>query len=1042
MLNLPNTKRPTKNGSTKTKLSSPTTRKATLPSHLGGGSYNITIPGTITKSKRGTGGVKSEPGKERDHIVPVSLGGTSDKDNIRVTGDNPAELETQVWKDYEAGKLTLGQARLKILTYKQNREKVFGIDEKDTSVGRNFFKSLGPTIKNFAKDAFQSVGRSAVSVSMDITKEKERTPTGPVERFFLGKDIVKPASQRVAENELTIKDTLPNKYDKLALPAAFAGVVGSIAADVVPGGKPGKSVVSYINKSNKKVFTELTEAELKVLRNEVKNIPTAKGGYQIHLDADTPQLRSNAQQISRTEFLSGHPQAKEVFTNASKGQRYIKQPNGKFAGSEAGFIKAPDIMDTKVGESLYPIKSTDEATQKAFQKWDRKTLAAKQLGTIDATKVKGNFDDILKYESGGNNPQLKSYFDEMHELANTRGLPTGYRSNYVMQVYKNDPDEVTEAMAKYLKDKGVPDQIIRNYVDGKDVPDVIAKRFQLTPGFSKQRVFPDYKTAMEYGLKPKYKTIPEIAGHYREQLESTVANKEFLDTLIKQKKLVNSFDATSDMIAVDLPFSPKGYYAKPEFAKVLNGLFRNEATLGIGQKSLKLAADTSRFAQKMVLSGGLPKSNVNFFAIGQLVKELTSGNLKAIPAFVRSNVNPWSISYFRKEQQTLLEMANQGIDVGNNIGAYDQAYKGFLDNKGFKEVIGDGFSKLFDEKTFASFIPQLQIETFKSAKLKGLKKGMLPSEAQEFAAEVVRASHGIFENVGRSKGTEDFLSAAFLAPKFREGIVNTLLNTAKSVSTEIRNPAYYKNRRLFAGMVITYGAYNALNKKLNGHYMWENEAGHESELMLEREDGEIIYIPFMPSFTAFPRALASAGINLAKGDFKTAGNKIGSLFSIPVKTTIELVNNRDYFNDAIWEDSDSKLDKLRKIAAYAGLAILHPFPRELLKHFQKDKPWHQTVARMMELPMKFSSRERIETDKFYRELEAQDAEKKKVREAFRPTYDEIRTLVNEGRTGEAKELVDSLSDEDYELYKNMKQSEKAKATRAKNLEKSLNLPSQ
>lgn len=84
------------------------------------------------------------------------------------------------------------------------------------------------------------------------------------------------------------------------------------------------SYASYIDNDGNKVVTRLSDRELEVLADEIRTIPTAKdGNSQIHLDARTPVLEEmvnngEVKMLNRDEFVSGHPQAKEVFNVTSK----------------------------------------------------------------------------------------------------------------------------------------------------------------------------------------------------------------------------------------------------------------------------------------------------------------------------------------------------------------------------------------------------------------------------------------------------------------------------------------------------------------------------------------------------------------------------------------------------------------------------------------------------------------------------------------------------------------------------------------------------
>ena len=728
-----------------------------------------------------------------------------------------------------------------------------------------------------------------------------------------------------------------------------------------------------------------------------------------------------------------------------KTKSQLKQlwDKGGLLADQRGTAELPKFMVT-AAESIAPIKHQDETVQSLFKNWTRKLLKSEQTANEyikKIPKVSDDFDTILKYESGAGTKHsdvIKKEFDKLYEVAKKNDIDIPYKENYIPQVYNNSTKEVMEAMSKYMADQGVDTKVVEDYLTGiKELPEIISNRLKLNPNFSKKRAFPSYKVAMEYGLTPKYKQPSQLLANYKLDLEKTIANKKFLDNLASEGKIVSVYKAGGDFQAVNLPFSPKGYYAKPKLAKLLNGMFRNEEMLGLTETGFKAGATLSKTMQEIVLSAGIPFTNINFFTIGQLVKNLTAGETKAAMAFIRSNFNSTSIKYFQKNAPYLEKMANQGIDIVKNVARYDDVYKKFKDVKGLSDKIGYVWNKMFEEKTFKSFIPQMQVETFKGVYDNALKK-MKPEEAEKFAAKTTKAFYGLFENVGRGKGTEDVISSAFFAPKFREGIIMTLFNTGKSVTTEIFNPAFRKNRNLIAGMLLGYGSYNALNKKLSGHYMWENPPGKEFDLMIPTEQGvegdDVVYMPFMPSFLAFARNMASGAIATVKGDISTAKQKFGSLFSMPVKLLAEIWANKDYFGREIYDPEAEKKTQAKQIAGYvfgfsdkgASGGINHPFVRETFNQIFTEKPLYQSMAEAMEMPLKFSTMSKIEKQKFYDAIRKKQAEEKKIKDDFKPRYEEVKGLLDAGNIEKATELTEEMTTEEYSLYKSYKRSDKAR----------------
>ncbi len=803
--------------------------------------------------------------------------------------------------------------------------------------------------------------------------------------------------------------------------------------------------VDYVSKKNTETTKVKTaEADEKALERISKNAETEKQAQiekaeradRIKKDLEATQKRLVDERNYKLDYKQKVKEARQVS------------------------IKKDSLFQT-LKRSLAPVKHLDKKTQNIFRDWKRRLLVGKELAEANAKEFgnipeKKGMDIINAYEAGKDteySKDLKTAFDSLFKQARAEGLDLPYRDNYLPHVYDENSIEIKNAIANYMADKGVEKYIIDDYMDGIGVltPEMAAS-LKLNPSFTKERSFNTYAQAAEYGLHPKYKNPAQLVGHYRQELEKALANREFMKELETNAKILPASIAPREWDEIKLTYGGDRWFAPKEFAKVINGQIGDVENLGFIDKSFNITANVSKKMQEIALSAGVPKSNINFFSTGIAIKELTSGNIKALSPFIRANFNNRSIKYFEKNSEVIKDMANQGIDLSNRLGNYADAYNSFSgrlsdlkkagkkisdptnDNiKEFasqiKDLAGDSFDKLFNEKTFASFMPQLYIQTFKDASKKAVKKGLSKAEADEFAAGVVRNIFGLVESLGRTRQTEDKLSATFFAPKFRESLINVILNNVKSITTQIGNPKFYRNRRLVLGMAITYGLYNALNQKLNkGDSIWENENGHEFDLKIPRKNGEIVYIPFMPSQLAFARNMISGVINTAKGDLKTATQKFGGLFSMPVKTTTEIITNADYFGREIYKDTDTSLKKAEKIALYVGLSVNHPYIKEIVNQIGDKKPLYQSISIALEAPLKFSTQDAIAKSQFYDAMDKLKIEDIRAKEKFMPTYDKIRSTYDSGDQDGASEMIEDLSDEDYAIYKSIRATAKRAET--------------
>ena len=706
-------------------------------------------------------------------------------------------------------------------------------------------------------------------------------------------------------------------------------------------------------------------------------------------------------------------------------------------------IKELSFLDKMVGQSLNPLKYTDKITQNIFNNWNKKI----QKGSIRADKEAKEFtnipitdgiDTILKYEAGEDtkySKDIKEKFDALRDEAQTRGVDLGFRENYLPHVYNENAKEIGEKIRKYLTDKGLTEDQITAYENGEMLPESITKALKINPFFSKERVFPTYKVAMEYGLTPKYTNVAQLVGHYVEELETIVANNELVTELEQAGKILPFEDAPIlkwDM--VNLPFSKKGYMAPPNVARVINGLFgKQEPTLWTYMAKL------SKKMQEIKLSAGLPYTTVNFFAIGQLVKEITAGNFKATNAFFRANFDRKSMSWLEENRNYIYMMAKQGINLRETIDSWENLYNNLSDIKGIGNKSGEIFDRAFNKKTFMSFMPMMQIQLFKDTYNAFIKKGYTADIAEEFAGRVVSNNFGLSRFSGRSKTTQDKLSAVFFAPTFREGIINTLFNTGKAGADIVKNagglrvpldPALIQNRKLLAGMTISYVLYTLLNAGLNDdgddengkEWMSENPKNRKFALRIPTDDGTIVYIEFMPSFLAFARNMFSGTYGLATGDFDTAKQKYGSVFSMPIKTASEIWANADYFDRPIYKETDTGAQKTLKIAKYLGLSVMHPYITETINQIQDKKPLYQSVVTGLELPLKFSTKDKEATSEYYDALDKKAKENARAKEKVQPIYDKVQELKAQNKYTEATALVNNLSEDDQIIYNKIKQN--------------------
>jgi hypothetical protein len=821
-------------------------------------------------------------------------------------------------------------------------------------------------------------------------------------------------------------------------------------------------------------------------RNKQSFLSDARGKRDEKIANKTIDSMANRSERHINELLGDKQKREERIKKAIEKE---KETQAKLKAQEESVAKYAEMvnkahLDANVKENLItkfkavfsPISQTDPVTKQIYFNWETSKLTAKEDANkvYEQYKAKPNNDlpSIHDYENGAQTPWIRNAFDDLYSEAKNAGLNLYYKENYIPHVYNEKPEVIKKAVVKYMEDQKVAKEIVDQFKETGEIPEVIAIRLKIRPNFQKIRTFDDYKTAMDYGLTPKFNTVAEHLAYYREEMGKTLANQKLIDDLIANGKLLDAYDAPESWVEVKLPGRMRRtYYGQKNLAESLNGQFRDEENLSFSQVLFKRVAGASKLMQEIKLSAGLPGTNINFFSIGQAIKMLTTGvgdlakldlkgantSLKASTAFLRANFNGQSIKWLKSNQKYIDLMAKNNINLVSRVDDYSANYKqwkSILTKQTLKEGInslkqvgsdlkdvrdvktlgkafsslfdsramgisGQVFDKLFNEKTFTSMMPQMQIQVFKDLYEQALKSGMPEETASQFAGGIVKNEFGLINDLGRTQNVKDVFNSVFFAPRFREGIVNTFINAGKSYSNEFKNTLFQRNRSLVLGMIITYVAYNYLNKQLNGNDMIDNEPGHEADLRIPLPNGNIVYTSFMPSTLSFVRNIASAGINFAEGRNAVALQKAGTIFSMPIKTASEVVANSDYFGRPIYDVTDSALVKAQKAITYMGLTVTHPYFSELYKYFKGQQNIYQTISMMTELPLKFSTEEKSAIAKHYQDKQNKtdlNAQERANISSMVNTYDNVQKLKAEGNIGAIETIINGLSDKEYQQY--------------------------
>ena len=286
-------------------------RTVTLPEHLGGGQFKTSGPETLINTPRATNqNLKTQQRSEIDHIIPVSLGGTSNDPNLQELKNNPSFLEKLQGKrfgelktknrqegkilvelkainDYKSGEISLAQARLRVLRWKDEIDKPETVDflpklnsPLGTAIGGvkkafNFSKSLLKKVKDIVdkkkEDPFQFiVGEGLTAEEKKRAEELIKKPSevkqigDSISNFFARNDPFKPTQDtppQIAKDIQVLKyaskkgETSPEAEKELE---RLVYNFGNDAINIIFGGT--KNVIEQAPYISKNIINRLTKA--------------------------------------------------------------------------------------------------------------------------------------------------------------------------------------------------------------------------------------------------------------------------------------------------------------------------------------------------------------------------------------------------------------------------------------------------------------------------------------------------------------------------------------------------------------------------------------------------------------------------------------------------------------------------------------------------------------------------------------------------------------------------------------------------------------
>lgn len=613
-----------------------------------------------------------------------------------------------------------------------------------------------------------------------------------------------------------LKDSLPSGGDfsqkfKKTFPAyadTFGKVVGWNEGAVSVELKDGRGVT--VNRDD---VVNFAIPEGKVKRPEFKTVMRPEkfdreGNFII--DPDIKLLHAGLNPIEGLKELFGKKE-KQPKGEGLDTSRFGNAFRGKFMEDNPAF---KSIMD-----KLIKARSAGEWIGKSIkdQFSHIKDITKEQLPEFQSELAKGNY------------PEVRDFFDELHNIITEKGLKLGKKENYLPQIWDNTEAEVRQAFGnKQLNEKA---------------------------SFQFKSFIEDYQTGIAKGLKPKMSPL-ELMEWYAKRANKLIADTTALKGLKEEGYLVDSKGRQEGMKPVHTDESSyAGHFAEPEVKKVIENYLSSEEGIGTGLKK-----GTRKVANLMLSSGVIPNKPLGTWHGSNMAwRAFKEAGFKRLGQAVKYGVSPESASKLLSEKSSrIAEITkkygfNTTVEGTHNAPLFEGENLGKV-KKGLN-WLSDKQQGAFEKPLFEKMIPALKYSAWEENFANFKKKGMSEVEAGNAATKVTDDFYSgkNLDLLYNNKNFNNFMSIATLAPDWLRSTKNLGIEIPKSLAKELTGkstPASRVYSKAAGRVMATYVFANLLQKATSGHYMVENG----SDKMFNFELGEDVSGKKTRSFKLFGSA--------------------------------------------------------------------------------------------------------------------------------------------------------------------------------------------
>lgn len=1048
----------------------PTTEIKTLPEFLGGGAYNSVKgdPNKLINTGHSTyDGVQTKKGYERADIFPVSLGGVNqDKRNITYEQNlpeydkaseaknngqsyNPNDLkyrtatdkylQEEVLPKYKSGEINLREAQVLATSFLRNQKE--GLDTNPYS-----FNNLVGGLKSVLSKG-SSIVRSAANLFVPSQEQLKQAYENAKPTIIKGQEIPSRATS------IGLIDKHGDKYSGID-PAGAVGSLEDVSKNAI------KNVSKKIAQSNnleeiigfvKSVFKNKPAEEIKTIseplvnitkESEVKNILTNSSKSRI-----LPEAKTVKRELTKTEMpvleatakdTKQISQAPKLFPENISYEQTTPKPNFS-QGADVELkdvLSKPDIINTNnlnISDKAKKVINDSVA--------EVKPLIESKIGSRLTNK------EVMEYADNSSRTLQRAVGQEQTKEWEAALLKTRQKLASMAEsgtVDKEYLDTLT-TLKTHATDVA---RKLQSFSIGADPKNVTAKQVILDQVL---KVTDDTDKILEAAKGIDFNDANQAAKFYREFIKPKAG--EWID-LIRYNSMLSSPNTHLNNASVNLINTT----LIGSIEKTLTGGLDFIGSKITGQQRKAFAGEGVKFLQGYVTH--LKDATQKFSDVMTGRRAFTNLDTRSIPIAtegVKGKVVS-ALSYPLRLLEASDQFFSSLAEGGERAALTYRQGKGVLVKNLEEQAKDDAAYRLFRQNIFnedqghvLDAIDQL------TNKIEGLRKSNNPivSTVAKFTVPFVKTPMNIFK-----QGIE-----------YSPAGVTTLWG-AKNKTQQLS--------KALIGSAVFAGASTLL---ASDRLTW-SEPTDETQKNLWREAGRqpysvkvgnkwISYQKLAPA-VAFPLAMVSSLDDLRKskkidddtvdltlkaiakyGQFladQSYAKSIGDLINIPKggeAAISQAVSNYPqqlipYRAFSGWlarmlDDSQRKVDNKASFIDKQMQLLMMNIPGLSQKvparmNVKGEPIKNQNRFMNAVLPAKVTP-ENPELTNFLNDYESlkkdtntSSQQKKITKDQFKPVFDEIRNLVNEGRIDEAQQKLDSLSDADYKLYKKYRQSEKTSST--------------